>query len=169
MRVLVMCAVLVTQWMLMSPAVAQQPDQNSQTAPVVCTFEDGKEISVQYSKADSSKNEPRNGKVWEPGGTPMTLFTQTPVVLNNVEIPVGAFSMYVIPNRKDWTLVVNKNVTAGSKYDQTQDLVRASMELGNLSQPVKPLQVILAHMAPKVCSIRLYYDTVGVLTEFTEK
>jgi len=86
-----------------------------------------------------------------------------------VQIPVGAFSMYVIPNKKDWTLIVNKNVTAGSKYEESQDLARSSMELGNLSQPVKPLQVVLAHMGAKLCSIRLYYGTVGVLTEFTEK
>jgi len=169
MRVLLTCFALLAQCMFASAAVAQQADQSSQTATTVCDFDDGKEISVQYSKAEVEKNEPHNGKVWEPGGTAMTLYTQTPVVLNNVEIPVGAFSMYVIPNRKDWTLIVNRNVTAPTKYDQTQDMARASMEIGDLSQPVKPLQVVLAHMGPKLCSIRLYYDTAGALTQFTEK
>jgi hypothetical protein len=107
--------------------------------------------------------------VWESDGFPMTLYTQAPVILNNVQIPVGAFSIHVIPNKKEWTLIVNRNVTAGSKYDEGQDLARSSMELGNLSQPVKPLQVVLAHMGAKVCGIRFYYGTVGVLTEFTER
>jgi len=169
MRVLLTCVALLALWMLASTVLAQQADQNSQTATTVCDFDDGREISVQYSKAQVEKNEPRNGKVWEPGGTAMTLYTQTPVLFNNIEIPVGAFSMYVIPNHKEWTLILNRNVTAPAKYDQTQDMARGSMEVGDLSQPVKPLQVVMAHMGPKVCSIRLYYDTVGALTQFTEK
>jgi len=169
MRALMAAAVLLAQWMPAQKAVAQGTDQSAQTATTVCDFDDGKEISVQYSRADSSKNEPRTGKVWEPGGSPMTLFTQAPVILNNTEIPVGAFSLYAMPNRKDWTLIVNKNVTAGSKYDPAQDLVRAPMEIGNLSQPVKPLQVIFGHMGPKQCTIRLYYGDTGAFAEFAEK
>lgn len=151
------------------PARAQQSDSDSQTATTSCDFEDGNQMSVQYNNSGTSKDEPRNGRLWEPGGSPLTLYTQVPVVLNNVTIPVGAFRMYVIPGKKEWTLIVNKNVAQGSKYDESQDLVRAPMELGNLSQPVKPLQVVLAHMAAKLCSIRLYYGTIGVLAEFTEK
>ena len=143
--------------------------QDSDMQTVACNFDDGNQISVQYNASPKSKEEPKNGKVWEPGGAPMTLYTQAPVTLNNVMIPTGAFSMYVIPNKKDWTLIVNKNVAAGSKYDESQDLARATMEMGNLSQPVKPVQVVLAHMGEKVCSIRLYYGNVGVLTEFHEK
>jgi hypothetical protein len=167
MRLLVLSAVLLSLLLFASLAIAQDSDSESQT--VSCNFADGNQISVQFIPAGKGKEEPKNGKIWEPGGAPMTLYTQVPVVLNNVQIPIGAFSMYVIPNKKEWTLIVNKNVTAGSKYDEAQDLARSPMELGNLSQPVKPLQVVLAHMGPKLCSIRLYYGTVGVLTEFTEK
>ncbi len=165
MRLFVICAALLSFLLPCTIAVAQDSD----TQTVSCNFDDGNQISVQYNASGKSKEEPKNGKVWEPGGAPMTLYTQIPVTLNNVTIPIGAFSMYVIPNKKDWTLIVNKNVTAGSKYDEGQDLARASMELGNLSSPVKPISVVLAHMGQKVCSIRLYYGMVGVVTEFNEK
>ncbi len=167
MRLLVVCAILFSLLLFATIAIAQDSDSATQT--VSCNFADGNQISVQFNASGNSKEEPKNGKVWEPGGTAMTLYTQVPVVLNNVQIPVGAFSMYVIPNKKEWTLIVNKNVTPGSKYDESQDLARSPMELGNLSQSVKPVQVVLAHMGAKLCSIRLYYGTVGVLTEFTEK
>ena len=36
--------------------------------------------------------------------------------------------MYLIPGEDEWTLVINKNVTAGSKYDEGDDLVRAPMQ-----------------------------------------
>jgi hypothetical protein len=29
--------------------------------------------------------------------------------------------------------------------------------------------VVFAHMGPKLCTIRLYYGTAGVLADFTEK
>lgn len=168
MRVLAALIVLLSLWMFADSAAAQQGEADP-TATTYCNFDDGNQVSVQYNNTGKSKDEPHNGKVWEPGGSPMTLYTQVPVVLNNVTIPVGAFSVYVIPNKKEWTLIVNKNVTPGSKYDEAQDMVRAPMELGDLSQPVKPIQVVLAHMGTKLCSIRLYYGNTGALTEFTEK
>lgn len=167
MRLLVVCALLTG---LMVPGtLAMAQDSESQFPTAYCNFADGGQISVRYDASGKSKEEPKYGKIWEPGGSPMTLYTESPVVLNHVEIPVGAFSVYAIANKKEWTLVVNKNVTAGSKYDETQDLVRAPMELGDLSPPVKPLQVALAHMAPKTCTLRLYYGNVGAMAEFTEK
>ena len=77
----------------------------------------------------------------------MTLFTQVPLVLNHVELPVGAYSMYVIPNKKDWTLIVSKNVTNPKTYDEKQDLARAPMEMGGVNSPPKRLQA-------SVCSRR---------------
>jgi hypothetical protein len=117
----------------------------------------------------SSKDEPRNGKVWLPAGSSMTLFTQVPLQLNHVDIPVAAYSMYIIPNRKEWTLIVSKNVTSPKVYDEKQDLVRAPMDLGEVNSPPKQLQVSFAHVAAKQCSIRLYYEKTGAFVDFYEK
>ena len=138
--------------------------QDSQTTS--CDFDDNMEVSVEYRTA---AEEPHNGKVWMPGGAPLTLFTQVPLVLNNVTIPVGAYTMYVIPNRKDWTLIVSKNVTAGAKYDAAQDLVRAPMELGEIGQAAATVEVALAHVGPKACNFRIYYGKTGAFAEFAEK
>jgi len=149
---------------------AFQSDPPDPPATVTCDFEDGREITVQYNNSVmSSKDEPRNGKVWLPGGSPLTLFTQVPLQLNHVEIPVAAYSMYVIPNRKEWTLIVSKNVTSPKVYDEKQDLVRAPMDLGEVNSPPKQLQVSFAHVAAKQCSIRLYYEKTGAFVDFFEK
>lgn len=167
MRLIAVCALLTVLVISVTSAMAQDSESQLQTA--YCNYGDGNQISVRYDATGKSKEEPKNGKLWEPGGSAMTLYTQAPVVLNQVEIPVGAFTIYVVPGKKEWTLVVNKNVTPGSKYDEAQDLVRSPMELGDLNPPVKPLQVALAHMAPKTCTIRLYYGSVGAQADFTEK
>jgi|ERR1700674_701652 len=169
MRVLAVCIILIGQSVL-AVAAAEQPGPADPTATATCDFQDGMEITAQFNgSVMSDRDQPRNGKVWLPGGSPITLFTQVPLVLNHVEIPVGAYSMYVIPNKKEWTLVVSKNVTSPKTYDEKQDLVRAPMELGGVNSPPKKLELSFAHVAPKQCSIRLYYETTGAFVDFNEK
>jgi DUF2911 family protein len=169
MRVLAVCILLMTQSFL-AAAAEQASDPTDQTATITCDFADDQEITMQYNNTVmSDKDQPRNGRVWLPGGSPMTLYTQVPLVLNHVELPIGAYSVYVIPNKKEWTLIVSKNVTNPKTYDEKQDLVRAPMEIGGVNAPPKRLQASFAHVAPKQCSIRLYYETTGAFVEFDEK
>ncbi|MGA8491990.1 MAG: DUF2911 domain-containing protein [Terriglobales bacterium] len=168
MRVLAVCFVLIVQSLLAT--AAQQKDATDQTATASCDFADGQEVSVEYNNSVmGEKDQPRNGKVWLPAGSPLTLFTQVPLTLNHVELAVGAYSIYVIPNKKEWTLIVSRNVSSPKTYDEKLDLVRAPMEIGGVDSPPKQLQVSFAHSAPKVCSIRLYYGTTGAFVEFNEK
>lgn len=169
MRAPAISMVVLSQIMFAITALAQQaPDSNASTA--YCDFDDGQEISVRYNNAKvSPKDEPRNGKVWLPGGSPMTMFTGAPVTLNGTAIPAGAYSLYVIPNKKDWTLIVNKNITNVANYDEKQDVARSPMELGEVESPPKQVQVSFAHVGAKQCSIRLYYEKVGAFAEFTER
>jgi Protein of unknown function (DUF2911) len=147
-----------------------QTQADANTATTFCDFDDNQEISVRYNNAEmSSKDEPRNGKVWTPGGSPLTLFTNTTLTLNNSSIPPGAYSVYIIPNKKEWTLIVNRNVTAGAAYDEKQDVARSPMDLGEVDSPPRQLQVSFAHTSAKQCSIRLYYGKIGAFTDFQEK
>lgn len=149
---------------------AQQGDPDEHTSTAFCDFSDNQEVSIRYSNAVATpKDEPRNGRVWLPGGSPMTLFTGVGLTLNNSAFPAGAYSVYVIPNKKDWTLIINKNVTPGAAYDDKQDIARSPMELGEVDSPAKQLQVSFAHSAPKQCSIRLYYGKTGAFADFKEQ
>lgn len=170
MRLPSICIVVLIHWLLVAGGLAQQTDSDPPSASALCTFTDGKEISVEYNNSvDVGKEDPPFGKVWLPGGYPITLFTQIPIVISNALVPVGAYRLYIIPNKKDWTLIVSKNVAAGSAYDEKQDLVRYPMELGQLSAPAKQFQVSFAHMAPKLCSLRFYVGKIGAFADFQEK
>jgi Protein of unknown function (DUF2911) len=168
MRVAAICFLFISQ--LTTLSAGQQAASNGKTVEAICTFDDGKEMKIQYTKAPASYREDfREGKLWEPGGAPMFLFTQAPLSLGSTSIPGGAYSVYVIPEKQTWTLVVNKNVTAGSKYDEKEDVGRTTMEIGQNETPVKEPQIVFAHMAPKQCNLRLYYEKVGAWAEFREK
>jgi len=166
MRAITVFVSLLIPCLLLPCAFAQEPDADTSTT--LCTFADGNQMSLQYRVAEEHGNEPHEGKLWTPGGSPLTLFTQCPIELANTAIPVGAYSVYFIPGKKSWTLIVNRNVTAGASYDETQDLVRAPMEVVPIDVPGK-LQISFAHMAPKQCSLRLYSGKAGAFAEFMQK
>jgi hypothetical protein len=156
--------VLIVPLLLVASSFAQQPDP--QTA--ACSFDDGKEISIRYMPVKAGEK-PINGRPWTPANSPILLFTQAELAIANVPIPVGAYSLYAIPGKDNWSLVVNKNVNAGAAYDGKQDLVRAPMETGELNPPTKELAIAFAHLGPQLCSVRLYYGKAGSYAEFKEK
>jgi Protein of unknown function (DUF2911) len=161
MRLLAMC--LLGQFLLAAAVLAQ----DAQTASTDCTFADGTQISLQYHTGKGE--DPHNGKIWEPGGGPMVLFAQTPLFLAGSSIPPGAYTVYTIPGKKEWTLIINRNVTAGSKYDPSQDMIHAPMETGEIDKPQKDLQISFAHIAPKICSLRLYYQKAGAFADLNQR
>jgi hypothetical protein len=144
---------------------ATKPDPETTT----CSFEDGNEINVRYTPTTTDKEKLQSGKIWPPGGSPMFLFTSTETTLNGATLHVGAFSLYVIPAKEHWTLVVNKNVNPEAKYDEHQDLARSPMELGQLGEPAKELQLAFVRVAPKECNLRIYFGKDGAWAEFKEK
>ena len=144
---------------------AQSPAENQQTS--ACTFADGGQVSVRYEPTPVHGDRPAEGRVWSAGESPMYLFTTTVLKAGDTQIPVGAYSLYVIPLKSQWTLVVNKDVTS-KKYDAQQDIARLPMDLGSLDAAEKNVQLLFAHVAPKQCSLRLYYGKTGAWAVFSE-
>ncbi len=151
---------------LANVGLAQQTAANTSTTS--CTFQDGMQLSIRYNNQATKNNRLPEGKIWHPGDKPMLLFTQVGLTVGNSQIPPGAYSMYLIPEHHDWTLVLNTDVTDGSKYDEHKDLLRVPMEVGQLSEP-QQFSVAFGHIAPKQCNIRIYSDKTGTWTEFKEK
>lgn len=148
-------------------AYSNAKDQYSTAA---CTFQDGKQISVRYERAPVAKNERLPlGELWPKNSASMYLFTQGAVSVGNSEIPLGAFSIYFVPEKEHWTLVLNKNVKPDTPYDQQQDLLRVPMEIGQLGQPLEQVKIAFGHVAPKQCNMRIYYGAIASWAEFHEK
>jgi hypothetical protein len=142
---------------------------SAQTTSATCNFDDGQQIAVRYQPASADNVKLESGKVWSPGGSPMFFFTSAPLKIGKSTVPIGAYSMYVIPGKERWTLVLNKNVSENAAYDQAQDLLREPMDLGTLPQPADTASVYFGHVAPKQCNMRLYYGKTGAWTDFYEQ
>lgn len=153
-----LCALLMAAW-------GRTPAPNQETT--ACTFEGGGQVSVRYDAAPAHGDRPPEGRVWSPGDSPIYLFTSTTLKAGEAKIPTGAYSLYVIPEKNQWLLVVNKDVT-DKKYDPEEDLVRVPMDLGTVDETVKNVSLVFGHIAPKQCNLRLYYGKTGAWAVFSE-
>ena len=159
-------------------AFGQNPpatDPGSTTA--TCDFSDQQQMAVQYQPQTVAKKDKDSflghlvpyGKIWEPGKQPLTLFTNSPLTIAGASVPVGAYTMYLIPNKKEWTLVVSKNTDKEAAYDQAMDLVRAPMQVGILTSPESKFLVSWEHTGPKECTLRVDIADVGAWVPFQQK
>jgi len=139
-----------------------------QTKSAVCTLEDGKQVSLRYEIDDRDSTKLKMGQMWPQTDRPMLLFSQTPLRIEDSSIPIGAFRVYIIPDKKQWTLVVNSNVANG-EYHPQQDLVRASMVTGDVSGRAAEHKIWFGHSAPNRCEFRFYDGKTGASVEFREE
>lgn len=157
-------AVLIS--LLLTPWLAAQ--SGGGTTSTTCALEDGRELRLDYRAVPTNKEKIANGKPWTPGGVPMTLFTSAQLSLGSSLIPIGAYTVYPIPARGNWTIVVNKNVTAGAAYDEKQDIARAPMETAQVEQPSDTLEVAFAHVGAR-CTLRIYIGKSASFVDFNAK
>src|ERR1700733_7440488 len=162
---LVWRAVLIS--LLWTPGLCAQSG-GAPTSTTTCNLDDGRQVYVRYNEVSAKQERPVNGKPWAPGGTPMTLFTEAPLSLASSIIPIGAYSVYALPAKGNWTLVVNKNVTPGAAYDQKQDIARAPMETAQIDQASDALEVAFAHVGAR-CTLRIYMGKSASFAEFMAK
>lgn len=153
---------------LLGSSLLAQSNGSAPNSTTTCNLDDGRQVYVRYNAVPTNKDKVTNGKPWTPGGSPMTLFTEAQLTLGSSTIPIGAYTLYPIPARDHWTIVVNKNVTPGSAYDDKQDLARAAMETAQVAQPSDALEVAFAHVGAR-CTLRIYIGKTASFADFTAK
>jgi hypothetical protein len=153
---------------LLTLAVASVAQQSEPSSTASCSLDDGRQVYIRYNPVTTKTDKAPNGKPWTPGGAPMTLFTEAQLSFGGATIPIGAYTVYPIPAKDRWTLVVNKNVTPHSAYDEKQDIARAAIETDQISQPSDTLEVAFAHTGDK-CTLRIYFGKAACFAPFTAK
>ncbi len=173
------CALVLAMTFIIGPGFAvgqNSTSTNPGPATATCNFSDEQQLAVQYQKLNLGKNDKdflghqvAYGKVWEPAKKPLTLFTNSPVTIAGSNIPVGAYTMYFVPEKKEWTLVVSKNTDLSAAYDRSKDLVRAPMEIGQLPAAEPTFSVYFAHTGPKECTMRVDISDTRAWVAFEQK
>jgi hypothetical protein len=79
------------------------------------------------------------GKVWRTGANePTVFFTSIPLNVAGIQVPAGMHSLYTVPGRSEWEIIVNRSTSQWGREDQYTDQVKAQ-ELGRAK--VKPCRL----------------------------
>src|SRR5512147_3160904 len=80
----------------------------SNEAVATCSLNNGNEIAIRYQPVKASSEKPEFGSkipygtVWAPDNAPMVLFATGAFSPANRDIPAGAYTLFLIPNKNDW-------------------------------------------------------------------
>lgn len=108
---------------------------------------DGANISITYGRP-SLKGRPEAqmmppGKEWRTGADEATtLTTDKALMFGSLHVNPGTYTLYTVPNEKEWTLVVSKKTGQwGIPYPAGEDLGRAPMAVSKAPKPAEQLTI----------------------------
>ncbi len=84
-------------------------------------------------------------EVWRLGANAATEFsTDVDLVLGGATIPKGKYTLFTMPSKSGWKLIVNKKTGEwGTEYDASADLVKVDLKARTLTDAVESLQIAL--------------------------
>jgi hypothetical protein len=96
-------------------------------------------------------------EVWCTGANWATkITTEAGLNINGLKVPKGSYSIWTLPNEKQWMLIINKQTGQFHlNYDETQDFGRVKMNLKALSSPVETFKIELASTGGNFVSLSL--------------
>ena len=128
-------------------AAAQGPKYVSAPAKAEVKLNDAA-ISIDYSAPSAHGRTIFGGlvpygEVWRTGANAATtLKTSGNLMIGDLKVPAGTYTLYSIPTQDGWKLVVNKQTGQwGTVYDKSQDLGRTPMEAGTTAAPVETFAI----------------------------
>lgn len=104
-------------------------------------------IKVIYSRPSKKGREifgvlEQFGKVWRVGANESTeIKFYKPVVIAGKKLKAGSYSLFAIPNKDNWTLIINKQTDkwGAFTYNQEKDLIRVDVPVKTLTSTVESL------------------------------
>ena len=84
------------------------------------------------------------GEVWRTGADEATtLETDRDLMVGELHVPAGTYSLFTVPGESEWTLIVNKvaDQWGAFGYDETQDLGRVAMSVSTSEEITEQLTV----------------------------
>jgi hypothetical protein len=139
------------------------------------TFQDGKQISVDYGRPYIRNRKIMGGlvpygQVWRTGANAATGFTtNVDLLVGGVKVPAGKYTLYTLPSEGTWKLIINRQTGQwGTEYDQAADLARIDLKKASLPQPVDQFTISFAPRGPNATTMKLEWETTSLSIDMTE-
>jgi hypothetical protein len=132
-------------------------------------------VSVDYSRPSMKGREVFGGlisygQLWRTGANASTKikFTEDVTIEGN-NIPAGEYSLYTIPNKDEWTVIINKNTKlwGDDGYKQEEDQARFTAKTQKNSRKVESFTINFTNLKSDATDVELLWD--DVIVPFTIK
>jgi hypothetical protein len=162
-----------------------QQDKSKRPSPpgtATASFADGKKITVDYSRPNV--NDPKSGqprkifgglvpydKEWRTGANEATTFVTTAdVMVGDLKVPAGNYTLYTMPGENEWTIIINKQTGQwGTVYQQDQDLGRTKVKSEKTSSPVPQFTISFDPANGKSTKMNLEWENTRVSVPVVEQ
>lgn len=109
------------------------------------------------------------GEVWCAGANDATtLITEADLDIAGLKVPKGSYTLWTIPGKNDWTLIVNKQTGQWhTEYDESRDLGRVKINVKSLTMPVERFRIELAATGANKGTLSLIWETTEASAPIT--
>jgi Protein of unknown function (DUF2911) len=163
---------------LMAVLGSAQTDKASRPSPAAkasCALADGKTITVDYSSPRAKGREIYGGlvpygEVWRAGANEATTFVSTTdLMVGGTHVPAGSYTIFAIPNKDKWTLVISKKTGEwGTPYPgPSEDLARVDMKASALPSAVENFTIAFDKTGGG-CALRMDWETTRASVDISK-
>ena len=140
----------------------------------VATAIAGKKISIDYYAPSTHGRKVMGelvpfGRVWCTGANWATkITTEAGLRFGDLKLPAGSYSIWALPNRNEWTLIINKQTGQFHlDYDPSLDFGRTRMNLKTLAAPVETFRIELRPDGGNKGTLALLWETTEASIPFS--
>lgn len=105
------------------------------------------------------------GEVWRTGANNATAITfDSEVTIQGKTVPAGTYGLFTIPNKGDWTIILNKTAEqwGAYTYKQEDDLLRFTAKPVKLNKKVETFTINFENVTTKSLDVVLSWENVAV-------
>jgi len=105
------------------------------------------------------------GEVWRTGANAATKISfSTDVKLGGQAVPAGTYSLFTIPEAKEWTVILNKvaDQFGAFSYDASQDLLRVKAPVVALPAPLESFTIGVDELGTHTAMLTLAWEKTAV-------
>jgi hypothetical protein len=134
----------------------------------------GKVLSINYGRPSARGRKivgslvPYN-QVWRTGANEVTTFkTESDIILDGVTVPKGTYSLFTLPSKKSWLLIINKETGQnGLVYHPRLDLARVKLQKRELPGYLEQFTISLDKRGSRSGVLRLEWEKTSLSIPFT--
>lgn len=127
------------------------------------------EVTIEYSRPGIKNRIIFGGlvpykKIWRTGANASTIITfNDDAVIERNKVPAGKYSVYTIPDKKEWIIILNKNLKGGLYYPEGEGFCRFKVKPKQIKDKVETFNISFTDVKTNNANVELVWEKTMVL------